>query len=106
MTRAEEIGIKRERVRRFLREQELDGILMTRQSTFSWYTGGGNGFVASVEAAGSILAMRDRDVLITDNIEAPRLKAEELGGFKGVFKGTVKAAISRHGGLRDKLRLT
>ena len=83
MTRAEEIGIKRERVRRFLRERELDGVLMTRQSTFSWYTGGGDGFVAlaSVEAAGSILAMRDRDVLITDNIEAPRLEAEEVGGF-------------------------
>lgn len=83
MTRAEEIGIKRERVRRFLKERELDGVLMTRQSAFSWYTGGGNGFVAlaSVEAAGSILAMRDRDVLITDNIEAPRLEAEEVDGF-------------------------
>ncbi len=83
MTRAEEIGIKRERVRRFLRERELDGVLMTRQSSFSWYTGGGDGFVAlaSVEAAGSIFAMQDRDVLITDNIEAPRLEAEEVGGF-------------------------
>ncbi len=83
MTRAEEIGIKRERVRNFLRERELDGVLMTRQSAFSWYTGGGNGFVAlsSVEASGNILAMRDRDVLITDNIEAPRLEAEEVGGF-------------------------
>jgi len=70
-------------VRRFLKERELDGILMTRQSNFSWYTGGGNGFVAlaSVEASGSILAMRDRDVLVTDNIEAPRLEAEEVGGF-------------------------
>jgi Xaa-Pro aminopeptidase len=83
MTRAEEIGIKRERVRRFLRKRELDGILMTQQSAFSWYTGGGNGFVAlaSLEAAGSIFAMQDRDVLITDNIEAPRLEAEEVGGF-------------------------
>jgi Xaa-Pro aminopeptidase len=83
MTRAEEIEIKRERVRRFLTAHGLDGILMTQQSAFSWYTGGGNGFVAlaSVEAAGSILAMQDRDVLITDNIEAPRLEAEEVGGF-------------------------
>jgi len=83
MTREAEIDIKRERVRRFLTAYGLDGVLMTRQSTFSWYTGGGNGFVAlaSVEAAGSILAMQDRDVLITDNIEASRLEAEEVGGF-------------------------
>jgi len=83
MTRAEEIGIKRERVRGFLREQGLDGVLMTQQSSFSWYTGGGSGFVAlaSVEGSGTILAMKDRDVLITDNIGAPRLEAEEMGGF-------------------------
>ncbi len=83
MTREAEIEIKRERVRRFLTAHGLDGVLMTQQSAFSWYTGGGNGFVAlaSVEAAGSILAMQGRDVLITDNIEAPRLQAEEVGGF-------------------------
>ncbi|MFH1006241.1 MAG: M24 family metallopeptidase [Candidatus Latescibacterota bacterium] len=83
MTRAHEIGIKRERVRRFLIEHGLDGVLMTQQSSFSWYTGGGNGFVglASVEAVGSVLAMRDRDVLITNSIEAPRLEAEEIGGL-------------------------
>jgi len=86
VTRAEEIGLKRERVRDFLRRNSLYGIYLTRQENFSWYTAGGENFVALISERGvaPILVTLDGDYIVTNNIESPRINEEEVGdlGFE------------------------
>ena len=83
MDRKTEVDVKRQKVREFLDRHCLAGILLTRQSSFSWYTAGGENFVAinSDSGASSILATPEKDYLISDNIEAPRIQAEEAAGL-------------------------
>jgi len=80
MDRKEEVLEKRRRVLQFMKERGLDGVLFTQQNNFAWYTAGGRNFVAlaSVRGAASILVTPERDYVITDNIEAPRIEKEEL----------------------------
>ncbi|MCD6169258.1 MAG: M24 family metallopeptidase [Candidatus Latescibacteria bacterium] len=83
MDRKTEVDVKRQKVREFLDRRCLAGILLTRQSSFSWYTAGGENFVAinSDSGAASILATPEKDYVISDNIEAPRIQAEEVAGL-------------------------
>ena len=76
---SDEVMLKRARVRAFMDQHELEGVLLTRQDSFSWYTGGGQNHVATNTEAGvaAILATRDRDYLIANNIESHRLMEEE-----------------------------
>jgi len=80
MTRAEEVEIKRQKVRTFLDHKSIDGMLLTQQSNFSWYTAGGSNFVAIASEAGAapILVTQQGDFVIADNIEAPRIVREEI----------------------------
>jgi len=57
-----------------------EGILLTHQHNFSWLTCGGENFVAvnSEEGVGYLLVERGKVTLFTSNIEALRLKEEEL----------------------------
>lgn len=80
MTRKEEIQLKLKSVRRMLQEKGLDGVIIRRQPNFSWITAGGRGFIglAGDAACGMILVTAEEMILAANNIEGPRLMAEEL----------------------------
>jgi len=63
----------------------LDAVLLQRLSNFAWITCGASAYVntASVQGVASMLVTTDRQVLITNNIEAPRLEKEEALAAQG-----------------------
>jgi antitoxin VapB len=74
---------KHRRVVEFLDAGGFDGVLLNRVDNFAWYTGGGECHVnlAAEAGVGALLIRRDGAVLITNNVERPRLMEEELGGL-------------------------
>ncbi|MCX7706301.1 MAG: M24 family metallopeptidase [bacterium] len=78
-----EIEIKWEKLRIVLKEKNLDGYIINRISNFSWFTGGGNNFVAinTEYGASSLLVTEKKLYLLSNNIEADRMKNEELQGL-------------------------
>ena len=75
----EEIQEKKRRVRALVEELNLDGMYFKRQSNFSWLTGGGSnvvGITTELGVAGLLITL-DRDAVICNNIEAPRMEKEE-----------------------------
>jgi len=81
----EELYIKQSRVRALLRREGLDALLLRRVSSFAWITGGAAGYVTTNCEIGpsSILITPDAKYVITDTIEAPRLREEEKLEEKG-----------------------
>jgi Xaa-Pro aminopeptidase len=81
MTRLEEFDAKLRRVRAFMGEHGYDGVALTTQANFAWLTCGGDDHVAMASEGGvaKVLVTGDAVHLVTNNIEAPRLAAEELG---------------------------
>lgn len=77
-----EVREKERRLRAFLEGRNLVGVVLARQSSFSWLTCGGRGHVsvASERAVAPLLVTRERKYALTDNIEAARLAEEELAG--------------------------
>ena len=76
-----ELEEKTERLRIMLAAQSLDGVLLNSQQNFSWLTcGGSNGIDLSREnGTGFLLVTRNGGRhLIANNIEMPRLLAEEI----------------------------
>lgn len=82
MATASELAEKQRRVREFLKAKGFDGLLLARVENFAWFTGGGQSHVslAAEAGVGALLIGRDRKVLITNNVERPRLTDEEMGG--------------------------
>ena len=80
MTRKEECSAKVQKIQAMLSENCLDGIIIKRQADFSWLTAGGRGFIglAGENACGMLLVTKDDIYLAANNIETPRLIAEEL----------------------------
>lgn len=74
-----EVEIKWERIRSVLKQKNLDGIIINRVSNFSWFTGGGNNFVATNTeyGASSLVVTKNKIYLLSNNIEAFRVKQEE-----------------------------
>ncbi len=70
---------KEKRVRQFMKARGLEGLLLTTQANFAWFTGGGRNYVALNTRMGvaSILITRKEKFIITNNIEAPRIMEEE-----------------------------
>ena len=70
-------------IRSLLKAKNLDVALIASQSNFSWFSDGGRGHVAlaSENSVASFLITMDAVYLIADNIEAHRLRDEELGGL-------------------------
>ncbi len=70
---------KLEQVRKLLADRKLDVILINRISNFAWLTDGANCYVntASDFGVASLVVTADNVYLVTNNIEAPRLEAEE-----------------------------
>ncbi len=80
-----ELGEKTERLVRMLAENELDAVILNAQHNFAWLTGGGlNGVDLSREnGVASLMVSRDGErTLLANNIELPRMLAEQVSGFE------------------------
>ena len=75
--------VKFTKVRALLKEKNLDAALISSQSNFSWLSDGGRGHVAlaSEASVASFFVTLDEIYLVTNNIEAQRLRYEELGNL-------------------------
>ena len=74
-----ELEIKLDILRGLLDKHNADAILLRRVSSFAWATCGAASYVntATTEGAASLIITRDEMLLLTNNIEAPRLEQEE-----------------------------
>ena len=77
-----EMEEKGKRVRQFMKEKGLEGLLLSTQANFAWFTGGGRNYVALNTRIGvaAILITHKEKFIITNNIEAPRIMEEEVAG--------------------------
>lgn len=78
-----EVGIKRQRIEALMQQHHLAGLLLGRNSSVSWGLAGGEAHVAinSETASAALLYTPQRDYLLADAIEMPRLQAEVLPGL-------------------------
>jgi len=85
MNRVEEISAKRQLLRNRMSDLDIDGVVISGQAAFSWYTAGGENRVvtASEEGAASIVATSEQDYIVTNNIEGPRVSAEAVPAQSG-----------------------
>lgn len=76
-----EVDAKLARIRGYLAESGLGAILLTRQDNFAWLTGGRDNHVAAGSDVGvaSLLVTPTDRVVVTNQIEAGRLRDEEIG---------------------------
>lgn len=79
-----ELKIKWERIKNLLERENLTGILISKVSNFAWFTGGKINYVGlhTEKGAVSLFITKDKIYLISNNIEYPRIKEEELGDIE------------------------
>jgi Xaa-Pro dipeptidase len=72
-----------EKVRGVLERAGLDAVVLRRPENFAWYSGGADNRVDHASATGvaEIVVTRSGDHVVTDNIEAPRMREEQVPGF-------------------------
>lgn len=72
----------RERLDAYLDREDLAAVWFARPNSFGWLTGGGDSYVSHHADLGVGAVGYDGDGLhvVTDNIEAPRLREEEVSG--------------------------
>src|SRR5918993_5814391 len=75
-----------EKLRDLMQERALGGLLLRRPANFAWYTGGADNRVDRGDPAGvaSVLLTEDDAYIVTDNIEAPRMREEQTPGMEVV----------------------
>lgn len=80
MNRIEEINIKHDRLRALLAAHQADALWLRLTRNIAWFTAGADASIAvdSDTGAYSVLVTADRRTIVTNNIEATRLRAEEL----------------------------
>jgi len=76
----DERAIKHRRILEYTAARGLDGVLLSRRCNFSWYTGGAHNYVGTACYVGNSWLLVDADGarVLTTNIEATRLREEEL----------------------------
>jgi Xaa-Pro dipeptidase len=75
-----------ENLRELMQRLGLGALLMRRPANFAWYTGGADNRVdhaAPLGIAGIFLTLEE-DYVLTDNVEAPRMRGEETPDFEVV----------------------
>ena len=74
-----EIAVKLARVRTYLKEQKLDGIVLGSRANWAWLSGGGDGHIVSQtdDAFGAFAVTARGAYLIANNIEMARFSKEE-----------------------------
>jgi antitoxin VapB len=77
--RAAEVAGKLGQVRAFLEREQLAGLLLTRQGSVAWLTAGTTDPVVRGADPGTLWALvtRERAWVVTDNIDAARIEAED-----------------------------
>lgn len=95
-----EIAEKELRVRGFMEDEGLDALALTTIPNFAWFTCGGNNCVGIATEVGVAtgLVTRDARYIVCDNIEAPRLRDEEIDG-----QGFEIRSFGWHEGRRDEI---
>jgi antitoxin VapB len=81
MDKANEIGVKTERLQAMLADSNLGGVLLRKEHNFSWLTAGGSSAldISSEVGAAALLVRRDgKRFLLANRIEMPRLLTEEI----------------------------
>jgi Xaa-Pro dipeptidase len=88
-----------DQVRAVLAEAGLGAVVLRRPENFAWYTGGADNRVDHASATGvaDIVVTRDGDYVLTSNIEAARMREEQVPGWDVV-------EYDWHVGPRDMLR--
>jgi len=83
-----EILLKERKVRKFMKQNKLDAVMLTKFNNFAWFTCGGDNHVviASDFGAVSIIITGDKKYLIANNIEAGRSSEEEIKGQGFIVK--------------------
>ena len=78
----DEFQVKIERIRKLLSTLNQEAVLLSSQTSFSWLTAA-RGYIglASEAACAKILVTQEAVVFITNSIESPRLRNEELNGL-------------------------
>jgi len=72
---------KRARIVQLLKERDLDAVVLKKGANVAWIIGGRAHIPTTIELAClDVIVYRDRIVVVTNKIEAPRLEAEELSG--------------------------
>jgi len=76
---------KQEQLRALLAASQLDALVLTRVSSFSWITCGASSYVSTAASDGiaTLVITPDHKYLITNNIEAARLEEEEALAKQG-----------------------
>src|SRR4028119_204882 len=72
--------------RELMQERGLGAILLSHPANFAWYTGGADNRVDRGDPLGvaSVLITAEPTHVLTDNIEAPRMRAEQTQGIEVV----------------------
>jgi Xaa-Pro aminopeptidase len=74
---------RREDLRSVMERRGLGAVLMLRPANFAWYTAGADNRVDHADPLGvaGILLTREAEYVLTDNIEAPRMRGEQTPGM-------------------------
>ena len=75
----DEIEIKQERIIKLLDENSLNGIILAKNSNISWLTDGMENRIVFVSEEGAVklIVLKDKILVLTNNIEAERVIKEE-----------------------------
>ena len=79
MINREEVSEKKRRVRDLMMRLNIDAVLLRKQCNFSWLTGGHLNLVgiATEMGAAPLLLTPEKEYVVCNNIEAPRIEKEE-----------------------------
>ena len=81
MSRTLEQREKRARIKALLEAKNLDAVVLKKGANVAWIIGGRAHIPTTLElSCMDVIVYRDRIVVVTNKIEAPRLEAEELTG--------------------------
>src|SRR5262245_29875703 len=72
-----------ELVRALLDNTGLDAVVLRRPENFAWYSGGADNRVDHASATGvaDVVVTRHGEHVVTNNIEAPRMREEQVPGW-------------------------
>jgi Xaa-Pro dipeptidase len=75
---------RQQRLRELIDRRGLGALLLRRSTNFAWYTGGADNRVdhASPFGVANVLITLDAEYIVTNNIEAPRMREEQTPGFE------------------------
>jgi antitoxin VapB len=88
--------IRRQRLRETMNRLGLEAVVLGLPANFAWYTGGADNRVDYSDPLGvaALLVTPEAEYVVTDNIEAPRMRGEETPNFELVEHPWYEGAAS------------